>query len=621
MTPADQAHAEAERLIAQARERGATRLTLSGHSTDALYPLDRIPDSIATLPALAALDLSFTRVTDLSPLATLSALTTLSLPDTRVTDLSPLATLPALATLDLSHAQVTDLSPLATLPALATLILLGTQVTDLSPLATLPALASLDLSGTQVTDLSPLATLPALATLDLSRTQVTDLSPLGNLPALTTLTLSGTQVTDLSPLATLPALATLSLAGTKVTDLSPLATLLALTTLFLSGTRVTDLSPISGLTGLTRLDLAGTPVTRDGLRHLARLQRLVTHPGPADRRPKHKGLRIAYCAAAREDRRIAEIADIEEPGERARALFDYLAMPVGGDAGAPDPDPVPPRRPAPLEIVVTDTAIRRAGAAGLPQSDANARAALGWAALRDHRQGFSRAFSVHNYQPLPAYLQDFDAAMGDAYDPARVIAIGVQGQRLLALSRNASFCGMLPIGADTDFVAFAAAIDLYVRRFPDWVAYRDEADPDDLSPEAARAARADLREIEGILARTPEAAEDVKQEYRSEVEAAIGDRPDEAAAKAVIASTGEVARALAERGTEDIARKRRNADLARKGGDYVDRNFVAPLGLPLHVMKRMEAPLRRLSRRFPNRLGWIDRWYDATFPPDPPPNP
>ena len=350
------------------------------------------------------------------------------------------------------------------------------------------------------------------------------------------------------------------------------------------------------------------------MRALARLQLLVTDPGPDGMPNALRGLRFTNCAAARSDPRIAEIAAIEDPSTRARTLFDYLGLPVDDPDPLPLLDPTPPpRRPAPLEVTVTDTEIRMAGPDSLPQSGANDRAAMGWEALRDYRHNFARAFHVGNYQPLPRYLEDFDGAMGIAYDPRHVIRIGVQGLRISALSRNSAFVATLPVGADTDLAAFAATIELYVRRFPDWVAYRDDADPDDVSPDAVRAAAADFRAVDHVIQTTPEAEDAVKAEYRAEVIAATGENSDAPAAQAITASTGEIARALAEQGTADAERKRRNADLARKGGEYYDKKVLARFGLVLHVMQRIEAPLRRLSKRFPNRMGWIDAWYDATF--------
>ena len=62
--------------------------------------------------------------------------------------------------LDLSYTRVSDVSALAGCPALHTLSLLRTQVTDVSALAQCTALRKLYLYGTPVSDVSALAGYP-----------------------------------------------------------------------------------------------------------------------------------------------------------------------------------------------------------------------------------------------------------------------------------------------------------------------------------------------------------------------------------------------------------------------------------------------------------------------------
>lgn len=346
------------------------------------------------------------------------------------------------------------------------------------------------------------------------------------------------------------------------------------------------------------------------------MRRLVTHPGQPDLDLRYRGLRLADCAAAKEDTRIARIAAFKRPSQRALALFDHLGIWEEEPTGKP-PSP-PARRPAPLEVEVTDDAIRMAGPAGLPRSDANERAALGWEALREHRGGFERVFPLGNHANLRALLADFDEAMGQAYDPRNAIRIGVQGERLKELADNRAYCDeFLPADASA-LKALASAIDRQVRRFPDWIAYPDDAEPDDTSPAAVRASGPDFRAVEQVLETTPEAEAAVKAEYAAEVEAGTGRSADEPSAKAIVASTGEVARAIVEKAAKDRERWERNRELSKLGGDFNAKAVLGPLGLPLHVMKRLEAPLRNPSKRSPNRVGWLDRRYDLTFGPEDP---
>jgi Leucine-rich repeat (LRR) protein len=82
---------------------------------------------------------------------------------------------------DLSDSKVSDLSPLTKLKQIKSLVLNNTSVSDLSPLAELQNLKELDLNNTPVSDLTPLAELRNLEWLDIGETQVSDLSPLAKL--------------------------------------------------------------------------------------------------------------------------------------------------------------------------------------------------------------------------------------------------------------------------------------------------------------------------------------------------------------------------------------------------------------------------------------------------------
>ena len=89
----------------------------------------------------------------------------------------------------------------------------------------------------------------------------------------------------------------------------------ALTDLSLSGTQVSDISALSGLTALSGLSLLGTPV--NDLSPILPLTQLVDAP-------KYGGLAFRNTAAARADRRIAEIAGIQDDAKRATDLCAYL---------------------------------------------------------------------------------------------------------------------------------------------------------------------------------------------------------------------------------------------------------------------------------------------------------
>ncbi len=585
MGKAEKAFEEAKRRIAEAKRDGAKRLDLS------IEGLQRIPEELVGLASLIGLDLSGTDVTDISALGGMTELRGLVLSSCGVTDISTIAGLRRLRGLDLSQ----------------------TGVVDVSALGELKSMMDLNLSGSGVRSVSSLTWLSHLVRLDLSRTAVTDISALSRHSALVWCDLSNTRVSDISALAGYTSLVRLDLSHTSVTDVSALAGMKALKVLKLSGTDVSEISALANLTSLKGLDLTNTFVGVISLRNIGGLEQLVTVP-------EYAGLRFEGCAATREDARIEEISRIERPKQRARALFEYLGMPVPGEGPEPKLNLVPnlpARIPAPLEVAVGEVTIAMAGPSGLPVSDANARAALGWEALQRYRLDFAAAFSIHNYAPLPAYLASFDREMGEGYDPRRVIGIGMQGQRIIILSKDAEFLARLPDGAGGDLRGFAAAIATFVNRFPDWVLYEGLEELDDVSPAAVRAGEAEFRALDAIIFSTPEAREDVKAEYRAEVAEGTDAKAGVPEARGLVASTHEVARALAEDGLARRERERRarNAVLARKGGDLYDKTVLAPVGISLHVMKRMEGPLRKLAKRFPKKFGWLEAWYDHMFPP------
>ena len=110
--------------------------------------------------------------------------------------------------LDLSGTRVSDLSPLSDLPLYA-LKLARTRVTSLQSVRNL-GLSSLDISETEVKDLKYLSSMP-LTNLNLSETPVTSLNSLTKLP-LVSLNLAGcTKISSLEPLQNIPTLKTLVL--------------------------------------------------------------------------------------------------------------------------------------------------------------------------------------------------------------------------------------------------------------------------------------------------------------------------------------------------------------------------------------------------------------------------
>jgi internalin A len=353
MSAAEDAYQAAEAAIEEAKRTGADALDFSG---EAFKALEALPPGIGALDGMRDLDLDKTGVSDLAPLKGMTGLHTLRLQDTKVSDLTPLKGLTGLYTLwlggtqvsDLAplqgltellnlgveRTQVSDLTPLKALTGLHSLWLDATQVDDLAPLQGLTGLQYLSLGNTQVSDLAPLQGLTGLQTLWLDRTQVSDLAPLQGLTGLQSLQLSNTQVSDLGPLKELTGLQNLRLNNTQVSDLGPLKEMTSLQHLSLSDTRVSDLDPLKGMTGLRTLWLDSTQVL--DLRHLAELRNLADEP-------RYGGLTFQGIPATA-DPKIAEIAEIEDPKVRAKALFALLdagwVPPVAVEPVPLEPDPL-----------------------------------------------------------------------------------------------------------------------------------------------------------------------------------------------------------------------------------------------------------------------------------------
>jgi len=200
----------------------------------------------------------------LHPLARLERLEVLVMPDLSISDLEPLRSLPLLRELDISGTRVEELSPLAGKQLLRVLRARSTRVHDLEPLRGMPSLAILDVAHTPVADLAPIADLDALRELYLEGSNVADLTPLLALAHLDALTVHETPVDSLAVLRELRWFQTaprLDLSGTRITDLHGIEHASAVEELFLYNTGVTDLSPLAALRSLRVLRIENTPVT------------------------------------------------------------------------------------------------------------------------------------------------------------------------------------------------------------------------------------------------------------------------------------------------------------------------------------------------------------------------
>lgn len=207
--------------------------------------------------------------------------------------------------LDLSWSDVTDISPLAALTELRSLNLLNNlDLTDIKPLERLSKLETLNLSGTSVNSIKPLSKSAKLRFLVLDCEELRDITPLEGLP-LEYLDVS-CDYKSLSPLKKLPELHRLRDLdiGDRLEDPEIIGTLTQLEELCLLQLRTHTVAPLSGLVNLKRLDLSSLcfGAKLDPLQALPDLEELnlswTNDPelSPIKYFPKLKKLKLCYCA-------------------------------------------------------------------------------------------------------------------------------------------------------------------------------------------------------------------------------------------------------------------------------------------------------------------------------------
>jgi Leucine-rich repeat (LRR) protein len=224
---------------------------------------------------------------DLESAARLSTLELTGIPDDAIAALPSLPSLHALSVerINLGRRELETISRQANLKQLR---LRGTRAGDdgMAHLRSLSRLSTLDLGHTQITDdtLSHLATIATLSHLSLDGTRITNagIAHLSSLENLKILDLGSTQVSGrgIVSLEQLPRLRSLSMTNSGMTrdEITLLTRLRRLEQLRLGGMKdpitSVELSEIARLVELRELRIHGVELTKDGVRQLARLQKL-----------------------------------------------------------------------------------------------------------------------------------------------------------------------------------------------------------------------------------------------------------------------------------------------------------------------------------------------------------
>ncbi len=151
-------------------------IDISGNPVTDVSPL-------AGLISLEGIAASNTRITDFTPLANLRRLQWIEFgDDPTISTLPSLTGIKTLSRLEITGTKISDISGLAKLTQLTQLDLAGNLISDISALSNLKKLIELRLDNNLITDISPLSGLTNLKELSLTNNSISDFSPLENLP-------------------------------------------------------------------------------------------------------------------------------------------------------------------------------------------------------------------------------------------------------------------------------------------------------------------------------------------------------------------------------------------------------------------------------------------------------
>ena len=147
---------------------------------------------LAGLISLEGIAARNTRITDFSPLANLRRLQWIEFGnDPTISTLPSLTGIKTLSRLEITGTKISDISGLAELTQLKELNLEGNLISDISALSNLKKLIELRLDSNQITDISPLSGLTNLREVNLRNNAISDFSPLENLPEIITINAQG----------------------------------------------------------------------------------------------------------------------------------------------------------------------------------------------------------------------------------------------------------------------------------------------------------------------------------------------------------------------------------------------------------------------------------------------
>lgn len=238
-------------------------------------------------------------------------------------------------------------------------------------------------------------------------------------------------------------------------------------------------------------------------------------------------------------------------------------------------------------------------------------ARAGWEALRDYLADLADLRPrLDNQMPtMPRALTRFDHAMGATYGQANPVGMGVHGQRVIA---QAGAAGETMSDADAaELRTFAAALALFLERFPEWRAYRDDPAAPPVDPGAVASSLQRIAEIAEALSGRAEIDDAIPESLVEQVGAARDAPGDALVARGLLASAQNV---LSRLGAVALRWVRAEAkDIAGKSWAGVKGAIVAGTvagvtglgGAAIDLFANHGTVLLWLAKTFPDKFGWL----------------
>ncbi|MDV7143174.1 hypothetical protein R3X27_10815 [Tropicimonas sp. TH_r6] len=202
-------------------------------------------------------------------------------------------------------------------------------------------------------------------------------------------------------------------------------------------------------------------------------------------------------------------------------------------------------------------------------------------------------------------LTRFETALGARYEDVNPIKLGTHGNRIIRLSTTAG--ETLAEDDVAELQEFAAAIALFLERFPEWRAYRDPTPEETFSPEVALHLAETVRELAGALKDLPEMDPAISASLEEQAQAVAEMAEDAVTAKGQANSASNVVSAVAEIlwkgakacgvGVATFAKM-----VVEKSTELVATGLA---GAALDILANNAALLRSLAASNPQTFDWI----------------